>query len=97
MKIFNKYYRYLRSNVFNDLSTNEFLDVYANFNRLAKQYKLLKICNRLENINIKIIPFPILRFLSMLLDFLRWKLYDIFMSFIIGREFDFFGVTMFCR
>ena len=50
--IFNKYYRNLRTNIFDRLEFNEFMEVYAKFKRLNFQYKLLKICNKLESYDI---------------------------------------------
>lgn len=94
--IFNKYYRNLRNNIFDRLEFNEFMEVYAKFKRLNFQYKLLKICNKLESYDIPVIEIPVLRFLSKLLDFMRWKFYDFLMLLINGRKFDLYGLTIFC-
>ena len=94
--VFNKYYRRLRRDVFPDLPLNEFKEVYANFKRLRIQYKLLKIANFLERRNIPKVEVLILKFLFKLLDFIRWKLYDLLMLLINGRQFNLFGVTIFC-
>ena len=94
--IFNKYYRNLRNNIFDRLEFNEFMEVYAKFKRLNFQYKLLKICNKLEIYDIPVIEIPVLRFLSKLLDFIRWKFYDFLMLLINGRKFDLYGLTIFC-
>lgn len=94
--IFNKYYRNLRNNIFDRLEFNEFMEVYAKFKRLNFQYKLLKICNKLESYDIPVIEIPVLRFFSKLLDFMRWKFYDILMLLINGRKFDLYGLTIFC-
>ena len=94
--VFNKYYRRLRRDVFPDLPLNEFMEVYANFKRLRIQYKLLKIANFLERRNIPKVEVLILKFLFKLLDFIRWKLYDLLMLLINGRQFNLFGVTIFC-
>lgn len=94
--IFNKYYRNLRNNIFDRLEFNEFMEVYSKFKRLNFQYKLLKICNNLESYDIPVIEIPILRFLSKLLDFMRWKFYDFLMLLINGRKFDLYGLTIFC-
>ena len=94
--IFNKYYRDLRNDIFDRLEFNEFMEVYAKFKRLNFQYKLLKICNKLESYYIPVIEFPVLRFLSKLLDFVRWKFYDFLMLLINGRKFDLYGLTIFC-
>lgn len=94
--IFNKYYRHLRTNVFDRLELNEFIEVYTKFKRLNYQYKLLQICKKLELYKIPIIEIPILRFLSKLLDFLRWKIYDFLMLLINGRKFNLYGLTIFC-
>lgn len=94
--IFNKYYRDLRTNIFDKLDFNEFMEVYAKFKRLDFQYKLLKICNKLESYDIPVIEIPVLRFFSKLLDFMRWKFYDFLMLLINGRKFDLYGLTIFC-
>jgi len=94
--IFNKYYRNLRTNIFDRLEFNEFMEVYAKFKRLNFQYKLLKICNKLESYDIPVIEIPVLRFFSKLLDFMRWKFYDFLMLVINGRKFDLYGLTIFC-
>ena len=94
--VFNKYYRNLRNNIFDRLEFNEFMEVYAKFKRLNFQYKLLKICNKLESYDIPVIEIPVLRFLSKLLDFMRWKFYDFLMLLINGRKFDLYGLTIFC-
>lgn len=94
--VFNKYYRNLRTNVFDRLEFNDFMEVYAKFKRLNFQYKLLQICKELELYKIPVIEFPVLRFLSKFLDFLRWKLYDLLMLIINGRKFNLYGLTIFC-
>ena len=94
--VFNKYYRNLRTNVFDRLEFSEFLEVYAKFKRLNFQYKLLQICKRIELYKIPVIEIPIIRFFSKLLDFLRWKLYDLLMLIINGRKFNLYGLTIFC-
>ena len=60
-KIYNKYYRHLRQNVFDELDIQEFMEVYLKFKRLKIQYKLLKIENILEKINIPTLEIPIIR------------------------------------
>lgn len=95
MKIYNKYYRKLRQE-FYYLELKEFLEVYNLHKRLNIQYKLLKISNFLEKLDIKYINIPILYFLSKLLDFIRWKVYDFCMLMINGKQFNLFGVTIFC-
>lgn len=94
--VFNKYYRNLRTNVFDRLEFNEFMEVYAKFKRLNFQYKLLQICKRIELYKIPVIKIPIIRFFSKLLDFFRWKLYDLLMLIINGRKFNLYGLTIFC-
>lgn len=94
--VLNKYYRNLRDNVFDRLEFNEFMEVYSKFKRLNFQYKLLLICKKIEKYSIPVIEFPIFRFLSKLLDFFRWNLYDFFMFLINGRKFDLYGLTIFC-
>lgn len=95
-KIFNKYYRHLRVNVFPNISSSEFVNVYKNYKRLSFQFKLLNICEFLENLKIPRIEIPILRFIFMIFDFLRYKLYDLLMSFCINNCFNLYGVTCFC-
>ena len=81
---------------FDDLNEFEFSYIWDNYKRLAKQYKILSLANRLENIHIKYINIPILQFFSKLVDFLRWKLVDLCYYLIIGKQFNLYGVTMFC-
>ena len=94
--VFNKYYRNLRENVFDKLEFNEFIEVYTKFKKLNTQYKLLQICKKLERYDIPIIEIPVLRFLSKLTDFIRWKIYDFLMLIINGRKFELYGLTIFC-
>lgn len=94
--VFNKYYRNLRTNVFDRLEFNEFMEVYAKFKRLNFQYKLLQICKKIESYDIPVIEIPVFRFFSKLLDFFRWKLYDLLMVIINGRKFNLYGLTIFC-
>ena len=94
--VFNKYYRNLRTNVFDRLEFNEFMEVYAKFKRLNFQYKLLQICKRIELYKIPVIEFPILRFFSKFVDFIRWEIYDFLMLLINGRKFNLYGLTIFC-
>lgn len=85
--IFNKYYRKLRKDPFENLDIEEFMDVFSKFKKLKFDYRLLKICNFLESLHIFKIEIPILRFLTMLLDFFRWKIYDLLYSIINGKVF----------
>lgn len=94
--VFNKYYRNLRTNVFDTLEFSEFMEVYTKFKRLNFQYKLLQICKKIELYKISVLEIPIIRFLSKLLDFFRWKLYDLLMLIINGRKFNLYGLTVFC-
>lgn len=94
--VLNKYYRNLRNNVFEDLEITEFLEVYTKFKRLKMQYRFLQIANLLEKINIPTVEIPIFGFFIKLINFIRWKLYDLFMLLINGRQFNLFGVTIFC-
>lgn len=96
MKVYNKYYKNLRS-YFIDLEISEFVEIWNKFCKLNMQYKFLKIANFLERLNIKIIEIPIFRFITMLIDFIRWKIYDFFMLLINGRTFNLYGVTCYCR
>ena len=94
--VLNKYYRNLRTNIFDRLEFNEFMEVYAKFKRLNFQYKLLQICKKLELLKLPVIEIPILKFFSKLLDFFRWETYDLLMLIINGRKFDLYGLTIFC-
>ena len=94
--IFNKYYRHLRNNVFPNLELSKFMEIYSRFKRLSIQYRFLKLANFLERKNIPKIEIPIFKFLFKLIDFIRWKIYDLFMFIINGKQFNLFGVTIFC-
>ena len=37
--VFNKYYKKLRNNVFNDIDINEFMEIWTKFKRLKFQMK----------------------------------------------------------
>lgn len=78
------------------LNDFEFSYVLDNYKRLKKQYYILRIADKLKRINIKYIEFPILRFFSKLIDFFRWKLVDICYMLVNGKEFNLYGVTIFC-
>lgn len=95
MKIYNKYYRKLRS-YFTDLEISEFVEIWNKYCRLNMQYNFLKFANLLERIEIKTIEIPILRFITMIIDFIRWKIYDFLMLLINGRTFNLYGVTCYC-
>lgn len=73
--------------------TEEICDKYLN---LKKQYKLLQIAKRLEHVKIPKIDIFFLRFITMFLDFLHWKIYDFIILLIEGKKFNFYGVTCFC-
>ena len=85
--ILNKYYKKLRKNVFPNLSIDEFMEVFKKFKKLKFDYRLLTICNFIEKIKIPRIEIPILRFLSMCLDMIRWFIYDILFAIINGKIF----------
>lgn len=93
--VFNKYYRHLRKDIFSDLTVEDFMEVFEKFKKLKFDYKLLKICNKIERINIPRIEIPILRFFSMLLDLLRWLVYDLLYTIINGKVFKPYGLTCF--
>lgn len=93
--VLNKYYRNLRKDMFSDLSIEEFTEVFEKFKKLKFDYKLLKICNKIEKINIPRIEIPILRFFSMLLDLIRWLVYDLLWTIINGKVFKPYGLTCF--
>ena len=94
--VLNKYYRKLRRNVFNEIDISEFIEIWSKFKKLKFQYRLLNIAEKLESLNIGIIEIPILRFISKLVDFIRWKIYDLLMLIINGRKFELYGLTVFC-
>lgn len=81
---------------FYDLNEFEFSYVWDNYKRLSKQYKFFCVAKYLRNKDIKYIHFPIFHFLSKLCDFIRWKLVDFCYLLINGKQFNLFGVTMFC-
>ena len=95
-QVLNKYYRNLRENVFSDLPIEEFMEVYYKFKKLRVDYHLLKICNFIERIKIPRIELPILRFFSMLIDLIRWGIYDLLYLIINGKVFKPYGLTVFC-
>lgn len=82
--------------IFGVLPTSEFEIVLDNYNRLNRQYKILVLAQKIEKLNIKKIDVIFFRFLSMFLDFLRWKFYDFLILLIEGRKFNLYGVTCFC-
>lgn len=94
--VFNKYYRNLRKNVFNTLDIKEFAEVYSKFKRLSIQYRLLKIAILLEKLHIPKVEILFFRFIFKLVDFIRWKIFDLIMLLINGKQFNLFGVTIFC-
>lgn len=94
--VLNKYYRNLRENVFDKLEVQEFIEVYTKFKKLNIQYKLLNVAIFFESLNIIQIEIPIFKFLTMLIDFIRWKIYDLLMFLINGRVFNLYGVTCYC-
>ena len=82
--------------MFFDLNEFEFSFVWDNYKRLSKQYKILCVAKYFRNKDIKYIHFHIFHFLSKLCDFIRWKLVDFCYLLINGKQFNLFGVTMFC-
>ena len=95
-KVYNKYYRNLRENVFADLEFSEFAEVFSKFQKLKMQYRFLQIANFLERIKIPKFELPVFKFVSMLLDLIRWKIHDLFIRLINGRTFNLYGVTCYC-
>lgn len=91
----NKYYKHLRKDVFSDLSIEEFIDTFEKFKKLKFDYKLLQICKKIEKIKIPRIEIPILRFFSMLIDLIRWLIYDLLFAIINGKVFKPYGLTCF--
>ena len=66
------------------------------YKKLSFQYKLLKIATLLENLKIPLIEIPILKFITMFIDFIRWKIYDLLIAIIKGKTFNLYGVTCYC-
>lgn len=91
----NKYYKHLRKDIFCDLSLEEFIETFEKFKKLKFDYKLLQICKKIERINIPRIEIPILRFFVMLLDLIRWLIYDLLWTIINGKVFKPYGLTCF--
>lgn len=91
----NKYYRHLRNDVFQNLSIEEFCEVFEKFKKLKFDYKLLQICYKIEKIKIPRIEVPIFRFISMFVDFIRWLVYDLLWTIINGKIFKPYGLTCF--
>lgn len=92
----NKYYKKLRKNVFEDLPIEEFVEVFTKFKKLKFDYKLLQICKKIEQIHIPRIEIPILRFFSMLVDLIRWLIYDLLWTIINGKVFKPYRSYLFC-
>lgn len=91
----NKYYKKLRKDIFSDLTLEEFMETFEKFKKLKFDYKLLQICKKIEKINIPRIEIPILRFFSMLVDLIRWLVYDLLWTIINGKVFKPYGLTCF--
>ena len=91
----NKYYKHLRNNVFSDLNIEEFIEIFEKFKKLKFDYKLLQLCNRIEKLHIPCIEIPIFRFFSMLVDLIRWLVYDLLWTIINGKVFKPYGLTCF--
>lgn len=83
----NKYYKHLRKEIFSKLSIEEFVEVWNRFKKLKFDYKLLQICKKIERIKIPRIEIPIFRFFSMLIDLIRWLVYDLLYTIINGKVF----------
>lgn len=88
-------YNYLRI-LFDYLDDLDFIDVYDNYRHLKMQYRFYLIYNFLASKELKIIHFPILHFFSKFIDFMRWKIADLFYFLINGKQFNLFGVSIFC-
>ena len=58
-KIYNKYYRNLRENVFSDLELSDFLEVFSKFQRLKMQFLLIIILRMLMRILFQLIIFKV--------------------------------------
>lgn len=82
--------------IFRDLDDLDFLDVWDIYIHLRLQYKFYKIYNFFANKNVYIIDFPILHLLTKFIDFFRWKICDFFKLLITGKQFNLFGVSIFC-
>lgn len=93
----NKYYKYLRKEVFSNLDIEEFMSIFERFKKLKFDYRLLQICKKIEKIKIPKIEIPIFRFFSMFLDFMRWLIYDLLWTIINGKVFKPYRSYLFCR
>lgn len=95
MNINNKLWKKLRKQ-YNYLDIDVFNNVYFLYKRLNFHLKVLKFAEFLERLNIPRIEVIFFRFISMSIDLFRWKLYDLCMLIINGRQFNLYGVTIFC-
>lgn len=91
-----KIFRKLRDEIFNNIAFDEFIKVYSNYMRLNKQYRILQLETKLERIKMPKSEIPILKFFLMLLDLFRWKICDFLLFLINGRQFNRYGLTVFC-
>ena len=86
----------IRQNISEQLTEDETIEICEKYKKLKKQYTLLKISKKLERIKIPKIDIIFLRFITMFLDFIHWKIYDLIILLIQGKKFNFYGVTCFC-
>lgn len=77
------------------LNDFEFSYVWENYLNLRRQYKYLQICNKLEKLRIHKSDVFLLHFFLKLVDFIRWKLFDLFWFLCNGTFFKPFGLTVF--
>ena len=86
----------IRQNIIEQLTEDETIEICEKYKKLKKQYMLLKISKKFERIKIPKIDIIFLRFITMFLDFIHWKIYDLIILLIQGKKFNFYGVTCFC-
>lgn len=89
-------FKKVRLDIYTDFSEEDCQELYSKLIKLRRQYKLFKISKFIENIYIPVINIFFIHFIFMLLDFLRWKFYDLLIFLINGKKFNFFGVSCFC-
>ena len=94
-EFFMREYEILREK-FIDLNEFEFSYVWDNYRRLKRHYKIIKTCQFLERIKIPIVKIPIFNFFFKVIDFLRYVIHDCLMAIVNGKQFKFYGLTVFC-
>lgn len=81
---------------YSGMELEEFEEIADKYHRLKIQFYAYKFADKLASFNIPKIEIIFLRFLSMLIDFIRWKIYDIIILLIEGKKFSLYGVSCYC-